>query len=241
MIILSTHSSGLQGRSRPRASKIRQSHSILTIASLSCNHDIRDFLPFPMIGYTISLVFSVTYKQLRESKLPSARHTAISQIRLFHQCLEKMRTTWWSAAVMTRLGQRVLNSIQPTIDQERSTGPDINITRLNSQHGSSHISSQPLTSTDNMQSHSAIDIPHVATRINADYQSTHPLPGDLLGSDKPSNVEVDSTPFLTAAEIEDFDTFFGNFLDVGFPNSANDQLLPDLDMPDFEFVHHDLV
>lgn len=92
-----------------------------------------------------------------------------------------------------------------------------------------------------MQSHSAIDIPHVATRINADYQSTHPLPGDLLGSDKPSNVEVDSTPFLTAAEIEDFDTFFGNFLDVGFPNSANDQLLPDLDMPDFEFVHHDLV
>ncbi|KAJ5857978.1 hypothetical protein N7455_008872 [Penicillium solitum] len=240
VIILSTHSSGLQGRSRPRASKIRQSHSILTIAALSCNHDIRDFLPFPMIGYTISLVFSVTYKQLRESKLPSARHTAISQIRLFHQCLEKMHTTWWSAAVMTRLGQRVLNNIQPTIDQERSTGPDINITRLNSQHGSSHISSQPLTSTDNIQSHSAIDISHVATRINADYQSTHPLPDDLLGSDKPSNFEVDSTPFLTAAEVEDFDTFFGNFLDVGFPNSANDQLLLDLDMPDFEVVHHKL-
>ncbi|KAJ5531620.1 hypothetical protein N7527_005013 [Penicillium freii] len=240
VIILSTHSSGLQGRSRPRASKIRQSHSILTIASLSCNHDIRDFLPFPMVSYTISLVFSVTYKQLRESKLPSARHTAISQIRLFHRCLEKMRTTWWSAAVMTRLGQRVLNTIQPTIDQERSTGPEINITRLNSQHGSSPISSQPLASTDNMQSHSAIEIPHVATRINADYQSTHALTGDLLGSDKPSNFEVHSTPFLTAAEIQDFDTFFGNFLDVGFPNSANDQLLLDPDMPDFEFVRHDL-
>lgn len=240
VIILSTHSSGLQGRSRPRASKIRQSHSILTIASLSCNYDIRDFLPFPMIGYTISLVFSVTYKQLRESKLPSARRIAISQISLFHQCLEKMRTTWWSAAVMTRLGQRVLNNIQPTIDQERSTGLEINITRLNSQHGSSHISSQPLISTDNVQSHSAVDIPHVATRINADYQSTHPLADDLLGSDKPSNFEVDSTRFLTAGEIEDFDTFFGNFLDVGFPNSANDQLLLDLDMSDFEFVHPDL-
>ncbi|KAJ5193360.1 hypothetical protein N7449_009502 [Penicillium cf. viridicatum] len=240
VIILSTHSSGLQGRSRPRASKIRQSHSILTIASLGCNHDIRDFLPFPMIGYTISLVFSVTYKQLRESKLPTARHTAISQIRLFHQCLEKMRSTWWSAAVMTRLGQRVLNNIQPTIDQERSTGPEINITRLNSQHESSHIPSRPLIPTDNMQSHSAIDNPHVETRINADYQSTHPLTDDLLGSDIPSNFEVDSTRFLTAAEIEDFDTFFGNFLDVGFPNSANDQLLLDLDMSDFEFVHPDL-
>ncbi|KAL2697621.1 hypothetical protein AAEP93_011525 [Penicillium crustosum] len=240
VIILSTHSSGLQGRSRPRASKIRQSHSILTVASLSWNRDIRDFLPLPMIGYTISLVFSVTYKQLRESKLPSARHTAIDQIRLFHRCLEKMSTTWWSAAVMTRLGQRVLNNIQPTMDQERSTGPNINITRLNSQHGSSHIFPTPPTSTDNIQSHSAIDIPHVETRANAYYQTSHPLPDDLLGSNKPSNLEVDSTAFLTAGEIEDFDTFFGNFLDVGFPNSANDQLLLDLDMPDFEFVHHDL-
>ncbi|CAG8909908.1 unnamed protein product [Penicillium egyptiacum] len=240
VIILLTHSHGLQGRSQPRASKIRQSHSILTIASLSCNHDIRNFLPFPMIGYTISLVFSVTYKQLRESKLPSARHTAISQLRLFHQCLKEMRTTWWSAAVMARLGQRVLNNLQPTIYLERSTGPEINITRLNSQHESSHVSSRPLVSTDNMQSHSAIDIPHVARRINAGSQSTHPLPDHRLGSDRPSNFEIDNTPFLTATEIEDFDTFFGNFLDVGFPNCANDQLLLDLDMSDFEFVPHSL-
>ncbi|KAK4869126.1 hypothetical protein LT330_006126 [Penicillium expansum] len=238
--ILSTHSSGLQGRSRPRASKIRQSHSILTIASLSCNHDIRDLLPLPMIGYTISLAFSITYKQLRESKLPSALHTAISQLRLFHQCLEKMRSTWWSATVMARLGERVLNNIQLTTNQERSTGPEINITRLNSQHESSRISTQPLVSTHDMQSHSGIDIPHVATRINAAYQSTHPLPDDRLGSDRPSNFEVDSMPFLTDTQIGDFDTFFGNFLDVGFPNSANDQLLLDLDMPDFEFVHPDL-
>ncbi|KAJ5371765.1 Transcription factor [Penicillium concentricum] len=235
VIILSTHSTGLQGRSRPLASKIRQSHSILTIASLSCNQDIRNFLPFPMIGYTISLVFSVTYKQLRESKLPSARHAAISQIRLFHQCLKKMGTTWWSAAVMTRLGQRVLNSIQPTIDEERSTGPEINITRLNSLPESSHISSQPLISTDNIPSHSVVDIAQVARRIHTGSQTTHPLAGHRLGSDKPSNFEVDTTPLLTATEIEDFDTFFGNFLDVGFPNRSNDQLLLDLDMADFEF------
>ncbi|KAJ5209986.1 Transcription factor [Penicillium cf. griseofulvum] len=234
VIILSTHSSGLQGRSRPRESKIRQGHSILTIASLSCNQDIRNFLPFPMIGYTISLVFSVTYKQLRESKLPSARYTAISQIRLFHQCLEKMGTTWWSAAVMARLGQRVLNNIHPTIDQERSTGPEINITRLNSLHDSSQIASQPPVSADNMSSHSGIDIAQVARQINAGSQTTHPL-ADRLGSDEPSNDEVPTSPFLTATEIEDFDTFFGNFLDVGFPNCSNDQLLLDLDMPEFEF------
>ncbi|OQE07057.1 hypothetical protein PENVUL_c015G08888 [Penicillium vulpinum] len=240
VIILATHSSGLQGRSQPRASKIRQSHSILTIASLSCNQDIRNFLPFPMIGYTISLVFSVTYKQLRESKLPSARHTAISQLRLFHQCLKKIGTTWWSAAVMTRLGQRVLNNIQPTIDQERSTGSEIDITRLNSQPESNHISPQPLASASNAQSHSAIDIAQVARRINTGSQSAHRLADHRLGSDKPSSFEVDSTPFLTSTGIEDFDTFFGNFLDVSFPNYSDDQLLLDLDLTDFDVVHHHL-
>ncbi|OQE36909.1 hypothetical protein PENCOP_c011G08047 [Penicillium coprophilum] len=235
VILLLTHSSGLQGRSRPLASKIRQGHSILTIASLSCDQDIRDFLPFPMIGYTISLVFSVTYRQLRESKLPSARHTAISQIRLFHQCLKKMRTTWWSAAVMTRLGQRLLSNIQATIDKECFTGPEINITRPNSQPDSNHIFSQPLVSTDDMPSHSAVDIAQVARRIHTGSQTTHPLADHRPESDKPSNAEVDATPFLSATEIQDFDTFFGNFLDVGFPNRSNDQLLLDLDMADFEY------
>ncbi|KAF9242739.1 transcriptional regulator family: Fungal Specific TF [Penicillium roqueforti] len=216
VIILSTHSSGLQGRSQPRVSKIRQGHSILTIASLSFNQDIRNLVPFPMIGYTVSLAFSVTYKQLRESKLTSARRTAISQIRLFHQFLKEMRTTWWSAAVMTRLGQRVLSNIQPTVDQERSTGPEIDITRLNSAHESTHISPRQLASTEDMQSHSAADIPNVGRRINAGSPSTHPLAGHQLGPDQPLNLEVDSMPFLTATEIEDFDTFFGNFLDLGF-------------------------
>ncbi|KAJ5153768.1 Transcription factor [Penicillium coprophilum] len=235
VILLSTHSSGLQGRSRPLASKIRQSHSIHTIASLSCNQDIRDSLPFPMIGYTISLAFSVTYKQLRESKLPSARHTAISQIRLFHQCLKNMCTTWWSAAVMTRLGQRLLSNIQATIDKECFTGPDTNITRPNSPPDPNHIFSQPLISTDDMPSESAVNIAQVARRIHTGSQTTHPPAEHRLESDKPSNAEVDTMPFLSATEVQDFDTFFGNFLDVGFPNRSNDQLLLDLDMADFEY------
>ncbi|CAI7590864.1 unnamed protein product [Penicillium glandicola] len=131
---------------------------------------------------------------------------------------------------MARLGQH----------QECSTGPEINITRLNSQHESSHIFSQPLASAENMQSHSAIDITHVARRTDAGSQSTYPLADHRLGSDKPSDFEVDSMPFLTATEIEDFDTFFGNFLDVGLPNCSNDQLLLNLDMSDFEFAGHDL-
>ena len=141
---------------------------------------------------------------------------------------------------MTRLGQRVLSNIQPTVDQERSTGPEIDITRLNSAHESTHISPRQLAATEDMQSHSAADIPNVGRRINAGSPSTHPLAGHQLGPDQPLNLEVDSMPFLTATEIEDFDTFFGNFLDVGFPNCSNDQLLLDLDMADFEFAPRDL-
>ena len=193
-----------------------------------------------MIGYTVSLAFSVTYKQLRESKLTSARRTAISQICLFHQFLKEMGTTWWAAAVMTRLGQRVLSNIQPTVDQERSIGPEIDISRLNSAHESSHISPRQLASTDDMQSHSAADIPHVGRRLEAGFPSTHPLAGHRPGPDQRLIFEGDSMPFSTATEIDDFDTFFSNFLNVGFPNCANDQLLLDLDMPDFEFAPHSL-
>ncbi|KAJ5781099.1 hypothetical protein N7457_006259 [Penicillium paradoxum] len=234
VIILSTYSSGLQGRSRTRLSNIRQSHSILSIASVSCNQDIRTLLPVPMIGYTIALAFSVTYKQLRESKLPSARRTAISQIRLFHQCLKKIGDTWWSAAVMTRLGQRVLNNLQPTIDQTCSTDPAIDITRPNSRPELSHISPHSLTSTDQLQLSSGVDSAQVGRQVDVEYQSAH-LPYGRLGSDNPSDLNGASTPFLTATEIEDFDTFFGNFLDVGLPSCANDQLLLDLDLPDFGF------
>ena len=85
-----------------------------------------------------------------------------------------------------------------------------------------------------MPSHPGIDIAQVARQISAGSQTTNPLV-DRLASDKRSNDEVDTTPFLTATEFEDFDTFFGNFLDVGFPNCSNDQLLLDLDMPEFEF------
>ena len=57
---------------------------------------------------------------------------------------------------------------------------------------------------------------------------------------QPVEIRVPQILVSYPTEIEDFDTFFGNFLDVGFPNCANDQLLLELDMPDFEFVPHGL-
>lgn len=218
-------------------SNIRQGHSISAIASLSYNQDIRNFLPFPMIGYTISLAFSVTYKQLRASKLPSARNTAISKLRLFHQCLQKTSATWWSTAVMARLGQRVLNNIQPTIDQERSTDQDVDITRLNSQTELRHVSTDQFDSSINLQSHPSVEFAQASGRTEPRAESAHPSNDRQPGSTHLSHFnEVAKTPFLSAIEMEEFDSFFDNFPDLNFPSCSNDQLLLDLDIADFEFV-----
>ncbi|CAG8036607.1 unnamed protein product [Penicillium salamii] len=236
VIILSTHSNGLQGRLRPRISNIRQDHSILTLATLSCDRDIGKFLPLPMIGYTISLAFSVAYKQIRASKLPSARHTALPRLRLFHRCLQKLSTTWWPAAVMARLGHRVLNNIQPTIDQERNTDHGIDITRLNSQPESHHLPNHPSDSSLNLPSYSNFEFGDPSGRTEPRSDSAHPLNGNYLGPTHLSHLnELNNGPSLSA-ELEEFDLFFGNFPDLNFPSCANDPLLLDLDVGDFDFV-----
>ncbi|CAG8335924.1 unnamed protein product [Penicillium salamii] len=241
VIILSTHSNGLQGRLQPRISNIRQDHSILTLATLSCDRDIGKFLPLPMIGYTISLAFSIAYKQIRASRLPSARHTALPRLRLFHQCLQQLSTTWWPAAVMARLGHRVLNNIQPTIDQERSTDHGIDITRLNSQPESHHLPKRPSDSSLNLPSYSNFEFADSSGRTEPRSDSAHPLNGNPLNGNYlgpthlPHLNEVNSDPSLSA-ELEEFDLFFGNFPDLNFPSCSNDPLLLDLDVSDFDFV-----
>ncbi|KAJ6010034.1 hypothetical protein N7522_005050 [Penicillium canescens] len=231
--ILSTHSDGLQGRSRPRNSSIRQTHSIFSIASLIQKRDIQILSPLPMLGYTISLAFSVTYKQLRESQLATTRHTAIGHMRQFHQYLEQSSSTWWSTAVMARLGNRVLDSIQPTIDDQGSTAPVNDTLRPNSRRRMGYRRSHH-DEDEVLGSHSSVDCMQGLGRAEARIERVSPL--DIqLRSDDLSNLDISvANPFLGAPGIEDYDIFFNNFPDVNFP-SGNDQLLMDLDMSGFEY------
>lgn len=186
-----------------------------------------------MLGYTISLAFSVTYKQLRESQLASTRHTAIEQMRQFHKCLEQSSSTWWSTAVMAKLGNRVLDSIQPTIDVQGSTVPVNNTFRPNSRQRRGHRRSHH-DEDEVLGSHSSVDYMQGLGRAEARIERVRPL--DIqLRSDDLSNLDSSvANPFLGAPGIEDYDIFFNNFPDVNFP-SGNDQLLMDLDMSGFEF------
>ncbi|KAK9858528.1 hypothetical protein MYU51_017625 [Penicillium brevicompactum] len=236
VVILSTHSKGLQGRLQSQMSNIRQEHSILTLASLSCNQDVSDYFPLPMIGYTVSIAFSVTYKQLRTTRSPSVRHISLSKLRHFHRCLQKISTTWWSAAVMARLGKRVLNSFQPTIDQERSTDHEIDITRSNSQPELRHTSQNSLELSTNTQYHSNFEVGEASGETEPVSESAHHLNNTHLGSINHSDSNDTTAGPFGSSELEDFDLFFDNFPDLNFPSYSNDQFLSNLDIEDFELV-----
>ncbi|PYI18232.1 hypothetical protein BO99DRAFT_433852 [Aspergillus violaceofuscus CBS 115571] len=120
VILLSTHSQGLQGRSRPRAAQIRQSQALHSVAALIRRHQRQHPHPHPhptpplaLAAYTIALAFSVTYSHLKEARLPSARALALEQLDLFHRALRGWARTWWLAAVMAHLGRNALEGVHP--------------------------------------------------------------------------------------------------------------------------------
>ncbi|PYH86132.1 hypothetical protein BO82DRAFT_397879 [Aspergillus uvarum CBS 121591] len=85
VILLSTHSQGLQGRSRSRATQIRQSQALHSVAALIRRHrHPHPTPPLALSAYTIALAFSVTYSHLKEARSPSARALALEHVDLFH-------------------------------------------------------------------------------------------------------------------------------------------------------------
>lgn len=232
VIILSSHSKGLQGRSRPRMSRIRQSHSIFSIASLIRKQDVQDFLPVPMAAYALSLAFSITYRQLREEKLPSSRQTAKDHLHLFFQCLRTLDSTWWSAAIMTRLGNRVLNDTQHERNQERSTASELDQIRSSSQGMSTNSFSRKALPDVHRLSQSGVGRTQLLEENEGTYMNVDSVDHRQIGSDLSTNFhDLLDSPNMMSGNIEDFDLFFDNFPDINFPRSYGDQFFLDFDVP----------
>lgn len=137
---------------------------------------------------------------------------------------------------MARLGQRVLNSIQPTIDQERSTDHGIDITRLNSQPDLNHPLRNSQNTSVNPQSYSNLEFGETSGGTEPMSESAHHLNSNALAPTSLSDFnETVASPFLSS-ELKDFDLFFGNFPDLNFPSYSNDQFLSTLEIEDFELV-----
>lgn len=137
---------------------------------------------------------------------------------------------------MARLGKRVLNSFQPTIDQERSTDHEIDITRSNSQAELRHTSQNSLELSTNTQTHSNFEFGEAPGETEPMPESAHHLNNTHLVSTNLSDSNGTTTSPFDSSELEDFDLFFDNFPDLNFPSYSNDQFLSNLNIEDFELV-----
>lgn len=206
---------------------IRQSHSIFTIASLIHKRDIQDLLPVPMAVYVLSLAFSITYGQMREEKLPSARQTAKEHLHLFHQCLKTLGSTWWSASIMTRLGNRVLSDTHHGSQLERSIDP----IRSNSQDMSTHSTSHQTNRDVQHLSHSSIGLPQASGESEGTSMNVNSGNHHNIGSDHSTNLyDLIDSPDMMSGNIEEFNAFFDSFSDINVLRSAGDQSFLDFEM-----------
>ncbi|KAJ0419142.1 hypothetical protein BJY00DRAFT_314213 [Aspergillus carlsbadensis] len=217
VVLLSTYSNGLQGRSHTRVSTIRHSHSVMTLASLCRDKDVRDLPPLSMSAYTLSLVFSITYKMCKTSKLQSVRMQARRNLEMFFTRLQSLSSTWWLAAIMTSLGGRAMESLgrQYKISYNNAS-EEIGVpasSRCQSQLPPGHWTTRPSNSLMLDNPTDTGDIPN---------RYPHEQGGPLAGLD----------PFehsaFAPADAESFDLFLDNFPDVNFSCSASDQLFWDM-------------
>ncbi|KAE8385745.1 hypothetical protein BDV23DRAFT_164476 [Aspergillus alliaceus] len=217
IVILSTHSKGLQGRSHSRMSKIRQSHSTLAIAALSRKTRMDNLLPISISAYTLSLALSITYIHFKEAKLPSAQVVAKDNFEFFYECLTAFRKTWWLAAVMMKLGRQGLDGMQQRLAQEQSDRSVYHTAWSNAESAAQPpLVSQGASETDgttSIYSGGSQNIQESYSDRNTSYPSDF---GNSLGN-----------PALPSTGEDFFDVFLENFADVNFPTVSGDQFFWD--------------
>ncbi|KAL3471761.1 hypothetical protein BJX99DRAFT_262978 [Aspergillus californicus] len=223
-VILGTYSSELQGRHPSRGSRIHQSQAILALAAICRRKDIHDFSPLPVSAYTLSLAFSITYRQLQKTNFTSHRALARENLLIFHQSLKSLCSTWWLAAVMVHLGTHALESSErpPAAAEERSEQ------QLRTSQSNDVPTSRPpipapgLPSINYSTSHdpSYFDATNELQGHMNDAQ--YPLPGTSI----PSDIDhLFGNHDLSTLPQDSFETFFENFLDVNFPTCLTEQSL----------------
>ncbi|KAJ5239288.1 hypothetical protein N7468_003907, partial [Penicillium chermesinum] len=224
VVLLSTHSNELQGRSPTRESVIRQSQSILTVAALCRRIRMEDLLPISISAYTLSLALSITYRHVKRARLSTDKIVAIENLTVFHQCLVSLSGTWWLAAMMMRLGRHALENTQAL-----QNIPITNPVQAISRHEESTLTGCPVlvsgTPLNSYRTPRSIDTSVAAGREPQPISVAspgHKYSGEILSPDLDQFFGD-----LDFASVEEgyFDTFFQNFLDVNLPTTLDEQIL----------------
>ncbi|KAJ5109613.1 hypothetical protein N7532_002258 [Penicillium argentinense] len=229
IIILSTYSNELQSRKNSRTSIIHQRQSILSIAALCRRKEIRDLLPLSVSAYTLSLAFSIAYRQSQTSKLPSHQLLARENLTIFHQRIGSLGEIWWSAAVMMRLGKHALDSSHRRTHHERPNTSEVN------NEAAVEIANSLLPASENLDMPNTFGGP-VADSLNLENvdttQANIDIRDETLSAEDPSS-DLDhffeSNDLLSLKEGS-FSIYFQNFLDVNFPSHWGEHSLGTYDM-----------
>ncbi|KKK13225.1 hypothetical protein ARAM_000554 [Aspergillus rambellii] len=223
--LLASRPWGLKTQPRSHTLHLRQDLSIYRIVTLAQMCEIEQLLPLPVIAYSISLGFSISYKQLKRCHLPSMQYTAKLNLQTLYKTLESLGTTWWSARVLTRLCHRAFNGMQRIIAE-----------KTNPPGGSRSAGKNPYTDhADLGRASCTFDVQKGA--INAAHNS---LEGDTLREPQappPHNTIManDNLPPFDFAHLDnaefgdiagdpmfhDIDNVIAGFLDINVPKCAS--------------------
>lgn len=195
----------------------------MTLASLCRLKNTSDLLPIPMSAYTLSLAFSVTFKQYRQARLSSHRLLAKGNLEIFYKCLERMRDTWWLAANMIRLGKRAVDEMQRSTNTEHANVLTSCADQLSCEDRNLHSTINPMS--NNIPSTQPIESDNRGYLNEAD----DPVSASNMGFEL-SRLSPDFESLLNNSVIaEPFDAFFSSFPDVNFPSSSVEQFLWEMD------------
>ena len=202
------------------ASYARQALAALRIQTLMTVEHATDLAPLPVVPYAVSLALSVAYRQWRKAEIPSRIRTAMSNLRICTEILERLSETWYSASPMASLGRKVLQrsgqgktsaSVEHGRKRKTSFFPDKHQTDVSALQASGN-SLDILSSV--AEAHSKAHPGSGRDNIEADDRQTLPGLQSTASSATPGN---DITNLLSDNLFDDFDALFHGYMDVGLP------------------------
>lgn len=214
------------------ASYSRQALAALRIQSLLATEHPTDLPPLPVVPYAASLALSVAYRHLRKAEIVSRMTTALRDLRMCTEILEKLSHTWDSAVAMSRLGRKVLERTDgrahyrstasaPAENQrpEAKFDPQKHIP-LNTENSLDILSTAAEThGVANLEPQKAqnVDAKQDMTRLGYSATSRNYEPIPLAGS-------IETAPLLAGSTYDDLDALFGDYLDVALPTNYDTTL-----------------
>ncbi|KAJ5953389.1 hypothetical protein N7454_000285 [Penicillium verhagenii] len=210
--ILSCRYKSTDGLDGARVSSIRQGLAAVRIQSIVATECTGRLPPLPIVPYAIALSMSVSYRQLRSSKLITHFNRAKASLEACCCLLEDISPRWSSAEAMARLGQKALQHI--SLEKLQYARP-----KATSMPQSPHLNSpypKPVDPSHYNESGSSLGEPGGVLSVSDMGRAPVVSMGSSLSPMDEINASMDG--------FSDIDALFGEFLDLSLPTNFWDPI-----------------